>query len=234
MNVLTDVKLGSPEKCPYLSEKHFIPSFFFANDVIANELDFLLSNGWRRFGLYYFRPECKKCFSCIPVRIPVNLFKMGKSQRRNWRKNSDIQVRFEQNAPVDKIYDIYQKHSKDRFGNECTREEFEFNFISDSCPSVFSLYYIDNNLVATGFIDVSSNALSSAYFVYYPQYLSRSIGIFSILKEIEAAADLKLDYYYLGYYVKGNAKMQYKIQFKPYEWYNWEKEIWVYEDIGIK
>ncbi len=231
MNLLADIQLSNFQDCPYLPDRQMRLAFFYANEVKKSELNALLSCGWRKFGIYYFRPKCENCCNCIPVRVPVASFSMSKSQRRIWNRNSDIEVNFEKEAPIDKLYEIYEEHSKKRFGTVADRSEFEFNFFIESCPSFFSLYYLDGMLVAAGFLDFSSNALSSVYFIYRPPLMNRGLGNFSILKEIEKTKDLGLHHYYLGYYVQGNSRMQYKTRFRPFEWYSWETGNWEMDNL---
>lgn len=226
MNLYTNVKISSPQQCPYLEDRSMRHAFFYASEVSDSELDCLLLEGWRKFGIYYFRPQCLGCSNCIPLRIPVNTFHMSRSQRRLWRANSDIQMRFEPSAPFDELYKIYEEHSLNRFGTITSKEEFESNFFTKSCNSAYSLYYLHGMLIAAGFLDLSSYALSSVYFIYLTKFLARGLGNYSVLREIKLTAELGLQYYYLGYFVAGNSKMQYKAEFYPYEYYQWENKTW--------
>ncbi|HEX3019910.1 MAG TPA: hypothetical protein VHP36_06395 [Chitinispirillaceae bacterium] len=226
MKLLTKVQLSIPQKCLYLDNRQMRVSFFHAIGVSDIELDRLLSDGWRKFGIYYFRPHCQDCGKCIPVRVPVDTFHMSKSQRRLWRANSDVRMQFEYDAPFDELYKIYKEHSLNRFDTVASKTEFEYNFFIKSCRSGYTLYYLDGVLVAAGFLDLSSQALSSVYFIYLTEILPRGPGIYSILREIRLAADLGLKYYYLGYYVPGNSKMQYKAGFMPFEYYHWKRQCW--------
>lgn len=223
MKLYTKVKLSSPGKCPYLENRFMRLAFFYATEVSDSELDELISGGWRKFGMYFFRPQCIGCSSCIPIRVPVDSFRMSKSQRRLWRRNS-VQVSLEQNAPFLELYKIHQDHSFNRFGTMSDEEEFNNNFFIKSCPSVYSLYYLHGMLIAAGFLDLSSNALSSVYFIYRTNFLARGLGNFSVLREIRMAEDLGLQYYYLGYFVSGSSRMQYKARFFPYQW---DTQSWI-------
>jgi arginine-tRNA-protein transferase len=227
MKLYTKVRLSSPDKCPYLENRFMRLAFFYASEVSGSELDRLISNGWRKFGIYFFKPQCEGCRSCIPVRVPVETFSMSKSQRRLWRKNSDIRMSLEEDASFTELYRIYQEHSLNRFGNSVNEEEFRNHFFIKACPSAYSLYYLGGMLIAVGFLDLSSNALSSVYFVYRTQFLERGLGNYSVLREIQMASDLGLRYYYLGYYVPGSSRMQYKARFFPYQYYHWETQTWI-------
>ena len=212
--------------CPYLPDRQHSTMYFFADNVDYDELDYLLSCGWRKFGNYFFRPSCGECKACIPVRVNVRTFRMSESQRRLVRKNSDIRLEFDKTSESKEVFEIMQEHSLVRFGKRTEWDEYVRSFCTPSCPSIQSFYSINGNLAASGFIDVSSHSLSSVYFVYRPSYLKRALGIFSVLKEIEKALEMGLDYYYLGYFVEGNSRMAYKSRFFPHERFDWQSGIW--------
>ena len=192
----------------------------------AKEFNNLLSKGWRRFGVYFFKPSCMKCFQCIPIRIKVKDFTPSKSQKRVIKNNKDTRVVINKLNFKKQIFEIYKEHSYDRFGQSSSIEDFKNTFFINAVPACQSEYYINNKLVAIGFIDISSNALSSVYFIYKSEYKYLSLGVFGAIKEIEYAKSLKLKYYYLGYYIKDNHRMSYKNKFNPYELYDWHRNKW--------
>lgn len=213
--------------CAYLPQQTTKMHYFFKNRVTAEELDYLLSRGWRKFGNYYFIDNCEGCWQCIPIRVPVEKFKPSKSQRRVLKLNAGLTVKY---APVsyrDEIYEIYLDHSQNRFGNGGDQEQFVFNFCLPSCPALQAEYYLAGELIAVGYLDVSKEAFSSVYFIYKTAYLHLSLGIFSVLNEIEKASELGLKYYYLGYFVPGNNSMRYKNSFRPNEKMDWQTGQWI-------
>lgn len=195
-------------------------------DVSSAEFNELLTTGWRRFGIYFFRPVCGSCFECRPIRVDVNNYKPSKSHKRILKKNSKTEVFFKHLTYSHEIYEIYLEHSKDRFNQESSEEDFYNTFYHEAVPAMQSEYYLDNKLIAVGFMDLSTEALSSVYFIYKTAYNYLSPGNFSIIKEIEFAKFLGLNYYYLGYYIKDNQSMAYKNRFNPYQIYDWKKQIW--------
>jgi len=218
--------ISEPEQCPYLAGRELTYEYFLARDLDESELNEFLSRGWRKFGYYYFRPACEGCSQCIPIRVLVDRFTPSKNQKKIMRKGRDISVRFGTLRYTEEIYDIYRDHSKHRFGNEALKEEFIFNFYLPSCPSLQSEYYLDGTLVAVGFLDRTSESLSSVYFIYRSGFDRYSLGTLGVIREIAYARVLNLKYYYLGYYVAGNHFMAYKSRFKPSEEYDWEKNEW--------
>lgn len=218
--------IGDPELCPYIPDEELTYEYFLARDLNEHELNEVLSQGWRKFGYYYFKPRCRDCDRCIPVRILVEEFKPSKNQKKIMKKGRDISVRFGQLRYSDEIYEIYRDHSANRFGAATVRDDFILNFYYKSCPSLQSEYYLDDKLIAVGFLDRGNESLSSVYFIYRSGYDRYSLGTLSILREVAYAADLRLRYYYLGYYVRENHFMAYKVRYRPYEIYSWEQKKW--------
>jgi leucyl-tRNA---protein transferase len=221
-------QIGPPETCPYLSDRQARTAYFFASDVSIDELDKLLAAGWRKFGLYFFRPACENCSSCIPLRVCVNSFVPSKSQRRLLNKNQDIRVTFETQWEItEEIFEIFEDHSLSRFQKKADFTEFIQNFGIQSCETLLSKYFIDGRLSAVGFIDCSTHALSSVYFIYRSEFLNRGLGNFSILKEIDYARNSGLSFYYLGFVVDNNSHMAYKGRFFPHQRMDWKTGDWL-------
>ena len=205
--------------CPYLPDRECHTQIFLAGELSATELTELLESGWRKFGHTFFRPRCPGCNQCIPLRVPVHDFKPSKSQRRVLKKNGATRVTFGPPRYEHRIYDIYKAHCT-RFGDQDTDfDRFISNFFSPSCPGLQSEYYVEDILVGVGFLDRGTNCLSSVYFIFDPDYSRLGLGTFSVLREIEETRNLGLAYYYLGYWVPGCSRMEYKAGFRPHETY---------------
>ncbi|MGL4369736.1 MAG: hypothetical protein ACRCUT_08720, partial [Spirochaetota bacterium] len=177
MIILNPKELSPESPCPYRDGISCRFEFFFAAQLSAEELEGYLCQGWRKFGLYYFRPVCE-CRECIPLRVPVKDFTPSKSQRRIIRKNSDIEFSISPLRFSQEIFDIYMEHSLVRFGKDDTLESFMDHFYTRSCPCVQSEFRLNGKLIGAGFLDISSAGISSVYFVYRKEMLDRSFGIF--------------------------------------------------------
>jgi leucyl-tRNA---protein transferase len=217
MKILLDVTLSETQQCPYLPDKELRYSYFYAHEVNQDELEVLLSQGWRKFGYYYFKPNCPNCNACVPLRIMVDEFEPSRSQKRVIKKGKDIEM-----FPIPlrykgEIYAVYRDHSMARFGRVSTEEEFLTSFYRISCPGFQTEYYYNNRLAAVGFLDRSVHALSSVYFVYHHDLEEFSPGTLSICREIEEAKEMGSKWYYLGYYIENNQSMNYKNRFYPHE-----------------
>ncbi len=234
MKLLSEPQVSEESPCPYIEGKKWRFNYFFAVDVTAEELDVILSRGWRKFGMYYFKPVCGECRECIPIRVIADEIIPSKSQRRALRDCQDVRVEFRELEYRDEIFEIYKDHSHFKFNKESDENDFRSSFYTRSCPALQSEYYIDDKLAAVGFLDVSSNALSSIYFIYKNEFAKYRLGTFSALKESEYALSLGLKYYYLGYYIENNSSMVYKNRFHVNEKMDWNTGDWLREDYCIQ
>lgn len=230
MKLLSEPLLSEETPCSYIKGLKWRFNYFFAVNVSAEELDVILSRGWRKFGMYYFRPSCKDCRECIPIRIKTSELIPSRSQKRVLKECRDVRVEFKELEYRDEIFEIYKDHSLNRFNKSSYEEDFYNSFYTQSCPAMQSEYYLEGELVAVGFLDQSSNALSSIYFTYKNDYSKFRLGTFSALKETAYAQSLGLDYYYLGYYIEKNPSMAYKNSFHINEKMNWNTGNWIHEN----
>jgi len=226
MLIIQERAFSEEAPCPYLPDRMMRNEYFFATDINGEELNGLLAEGWRKFGIYYFRPACRACRACTPLRVLTKEFRPSRSQRRVMDKNRDVRVRFGDLRHSGEIFEMYREHSLGRFGMEVSAEDFLFNFYQRSCPSLQSEYYLEGRLMAVGYLDWTHEAMSTVYFFYRMEFASRSPGVFSIIRELEMAGTAGLLYYYLGYYVPGSSRMEYKARFSPCEVYDWDKKKW--------
>ncbi len=228
MHLLQPEKKSPPTPCHYIKNKYWRFRYFFASDLSSEELLSFLSKGWRKFGYYYFMPDCDDCHACTPIRIKVNDFKPSKSHRRIINRNKNIRVRFEPLNYSEKIFEIYEKHSMVRFNQSDTdKSDFQTSFFTRSCPTFLSKYYYEEMLIGVGFLDRCTTGLSSIYFIFDTDYSKFNLGTFSILTEINHTANQNMSDYYLGYYIRECSSMAYKGKFQPYELYSWQNKTWV-------
>lgn len=206
------------EECPYLQGRVSITENFLIHEIDDEDLEYLLSLGYRHFGEIFFRPVCFACKNCIPIRIPIREFSLSKSVRRLYNRNKRFQVTLEKPAPSRETYDLYKRHKK-RFERQ-SYESYELyvrGFFA-STPFKFDRALVirdGSTLVAYTHLDVTANAMSAIYCYFDEKYKQYSPGKFSIYKEIEIAREAGIKWLYLGFYVPGNRHMKYKIQVKP-------------------
>lgn len=201
-----------------------------ASGLSQEEWEELMSSGWRRFGLYFFHPQCVGCQECRPLRVPLQNWSPSKSQRRILNKNADIDFEVTSKNFTPEVFELYQKHTRWRFPKQFnpleTHEDFWQAHYAPALPSLQSQAYLNNKLVALGFLDVGLQGISSSYFFFDPEIDKRSLGIYGALKEMLWAQQYNFEFYYLGYWINKNQSMEYKAQFRPHELYDWNQKTW--------
>lgn len=213
----TEVRQGTPHPCPYLPDRLATYEFFWAHSVSADLLGQWIAAGWRHFGTYFFRPACESCQACWSLRVAAKHLAPTTSQRRVIKKNADLELRIVKATYQSEYYELWANHSQNRFQMSQSKEEFIEGFFPSyqSEATFLTEYRYQNRLAGLGFTDATPQGLNSIYFVFHEDFSSRSLGIFSVLRECQLAADWGRDWYYLGFWVQGNATMAYKGRFFP-------------------
>ena len=210
--------------CVYQSNKRMKMQYKYIKNPLLSINSKLIENGWRRFGNYFSKPICKRCSDCLSLKIDVKNFKFSKSQRRVFKKNRDTKVLIRKPSITKEHLELYEKYHlymKQKKGWDyipITPENYKDLYMEGaSFYGKEVLYFIDGNLVGVDLIDFLENGISAIYFFYDPDYSKYSLGKFSLLKEIEFAKKLDLDWIYLGYAVENCDSLNYKFEYKPYK-----------------
>jgi arginine-tRNA-protein transferase len=208
--------------CPYLDNgRTWATVGFFADQLDAGVYEALLGLGFRRSGRHFYANRCEGCCQCLPLRVDANRFIPSKSQRRVARVNADVEVETSAREYSEERFRLYADYVLSRHGEMAEHDSY-CSFLVDSPVSGFiSDYYLTQGgkrrLVANGYLDLMPNGLSSVYFAFDPAFSKRSLGVFSVMKEMEIAQKLGLSWYYLGFWVPQSPKMGYKGNFKPFQ-----------------
>ena len=214
----------APYPCSYLPERSARSQVATPPQLINAALyDQLINMGFRRSGLFTYRPYCDNCQACIATRIPVNSFKATRSQQRAWRKYQSMDIRI---LPLDysnehfELYQHYQhsRHAEPQTNNESVennKDQYKQFLLQTNIESILVEFREEGILRMVSIIDVLNDGLSSVYTFYDTRITSSSFGTFSILWQIEQAKILKLDYIYLGYFFEKCEKMSYKSLYRP-------------------
>lgn len=213
-------------ECPYLPERSFVQRYFFGIDAGSDETAALLAGGWRRFGSFFFQPHCPGCTACWPLRVDAATLTPTASQRRVWSRNADVTLTVVPLEYRDEYYELYAHHSRTRFEKDTDPEDFRQTFFTAAVPAFLTEYRIEGRLAGLGFCDEGDDALSSVYFVFHDDFADRSLGVYSVLRECALAVERGRKWYYLGYWVQGNATMAYKGRFAPRQTMDWSTGRW--------
>lgn len=218
--------LTNPSPCPYLPGKRERKAFTSLAVADADTLHNTLSQaGFRRSQGIAYRPACPSCNACRSVRVDVQRFQPSRSQRRVLMRNEDV-TRLPTPAQATRsqfrLLKAYLKGRHDGGGmSEMTFRDY-VNMVGDSPVKSLIFEYrqgqaLDAPLVAASITDVLRDGLSMVYTFFDPRLKARSLGRFMILDHIRHAAALGLPHVYLGYWISGSEKMDYKRQYKPLE-----------------
>ena len=225
--------LTSPSPCPYLPGQAERKVFtHLVGERAPGLLDLLSQGGFRRSQNIAYRPACERCRACVSVRILVDEFKPGKSMRRVLARNADLVGRIDQAEPSSEQYSLFRQYLDQRHTRGGMSEMSVLDYammVEDSQVDTRVIEYrlkgpdsaftrqSDGDLVGVALSDVMNDGVSMVYSFFDPQESGRSLGTYMILDHIERTHKLGLPYLYLGYWVKGSRKMDYKVRFQPQE-----------------
>ena len=185
-----------------------------------------LSWGFRRSGDIVYRPHCRGCHACVAVRIPVAEFVLDRSQRRCLARNADVEMRVLPAARSQEQFALYREYVGARHPgggmDDHGTAEFDQFLIGGWAQGRFIELRLreqhrPGRLLAVAVTDVIEDALSAVYTFYDPLESARGLGNLAILKQLEWAKREGRKHLYLGYWIDGHRKMDYKRKFQPLE-----------------
>ncbi|OUS28722.1 arginyltransferase [Thalassotalea sp. 42_200_T64] len=207
--------------CNYLeTEKERLIVVTNSNELTSENYQRLLMAGFRRSGEQVYRPHCPNCSSCESIRLPINEFAPSKSQKRIMAVNKDLTVRISRGGK-EEYFDLYRRYINTVHRNgamyPANRQQYQGFIFSSRVEQLFLELYLHDTLISVAVCDNLPSALSALYTFFDPSLHKRSLGKYSILKQIELSKKLNKHYLYLGYQIDQCAKMNYKNQYYPHE-----------------
>ncbi len=226
--------ITAPAPCPYLEGKLERKVFTHLINSEARQLhDTLAQGGFRRSQNIAYRPACDGCQACVSVRVPVSEFRWNRSFRKIAARNKAVSSAVRPATATSEQYALFRRYIDDRHhdGGMSEMSMMDFSAMIDETfvdtqiieyrnPAQPSLPGPDSRqggLVACALTDVLDDGLSMIYSFFNPDYQARSLGTYMVLDHIRRAEKLGLPYVYLGYWVNGSRKMDYKARFLPQE-----------------
>ncbi len=211
--------MNEDRECPYLPGRNSIYEEYYVHHLNPELYAKLLSMGFRRSGHIIYRPQCELCSECRQMRIPVKLFRPGRSMKRVLKRGSDVQASISVPICSDEKHDLFKRYLNHYHDSTMSRDWMSFvSFLYDSPAQTYEIIYKRaGRTIGISIVDIVPDGLSSVYMYFDPEFGKLSPGTLSIIREIGLCLDLQLPYYYLGFLVSGSRTMNYKSRFKPYE-----------------
>jgi arginyl-tRNA--protein-N-Asp/Glu arginylyltransferase len=212
---------GGP--CPYLPGRTERKVFARLSGNLAQPLsEALTHSGFRRSQAIAYRPACENCAACVSVRIRAGAFEPSRNQKRIVKRSGEL-LRAEVTAEATREqFALLRTYLDSRHPGGGMSDMGLFDYVAMVEETPVNTHIVeyrkhDGTLLACALTDRLKDGLSMVYSFFHPGEEARSLGSYMILDHVRAARAAGLPYVYLGYWVRGSEKMDYKVRFQPLE-----------------
>jgi arginine-tRNA-protein transferase len=219
--------LTAPSPCPYLPGRLERKVFTALDGAEAGMLhDMLTQEGFRRSQNIAYRPSCSGCESCVSARVPVERFSFSRRWRKIMARNADLARALRPAEATEEQFALLRRYLESRHAEggmaDMTMADYAAMVEETAVRTHIVEYrYTDPDrrgaLAGAALVDVLSDGLSLVYSFFDPVPSKRSLGACTVLDHIQQARAAGFPYLYLGYWIPGAEKMDYKADFRPLE-----------------
>lgn len=209
-----------PHACGYYADR---TAQNLVLDPAAPQLDQLygpaLERGFRRAGGHLYLPHCAQCHACTPCRIDVANFEPDRAQRRCLKRNDDLTIVESIPGYNRERHALYERYLQTRHAgggmDDAEASDFRRFLTAPWSPTLFLEFRQESRLLGVAVTDVCLTGVSAVYTFFDPDEVARSLGTFAILQQVDLARRRGIPWLYLGFWIEGHPKMDYKRRFRP-------------------
>ena len=222
MPTSVDLYMGQEHDCNYI-DGEVARSLFLDPNIAPDSALYsaLVENGFRRSGEFVYRPQCRHCGACLPLRIDAHAFVPDRSDRRTWHRNADLKVLECTPRFTDEYFELYRRYQSGRHPgggmDDPTKEQFLAFLDAPWSPTRFVEFREGDRLLSVAVVDRLRHGLSAVYTFFDPEERRRRLGSQAVLWELEMCRRQGLRWLFLGYWIEDSPKMGYKARFRPAE-----------------
>jgi len=208
--------------CSYLPERAARSQVAAPTHLIDSALyGQLVRDGFRRSGLFTYRPHCDRCHACLPIRVSAEKFTPSRGQRRIWRRQEALSARITGLRWDDEHFQLYQRYQLSRhpgagMDDDMQTQYRQFLLTSRVDTRLVEFRNGEGALQIVSVMDILPDGLSAVYTFYDPE-VQGSLGTWAVLWQLEQCRQARLPWLYLGYWIEESRKMTYKSAFRPYQ-----------------
>ncbi len=207
-------------RCSYLPDQQARSQVAAPGHLIhAENYSELVNQGFRRSGLFTYRPHCDQCKACIALRVDCQAFAANRSQRRAYKAHQHLRAHIMPLAWSQEHFELYSRYQLARHPgggmDEDSRTQYSQFLLASRVNSRLVEFRDEHGtLHMVSIIDILNDGLSSVYTFYDPEARG-SLGTYGIIWQIQQSRHMSLPWLYLGYWIQQSPKMSYKSHFKP-------------------